>query len=401
LTPWQQRISERLAAVEDQGLRRVRKTLSSPQQVAVTVNGKRLVSFCSNDYLGLASHPLVVEALQEASGRYGVGSGAAHLVSGHSEAHAALEQALADFTGRERALLFSTGYMANLGILSTLARRGDAIFEDRLNHASLLDAALLSGARLQRYPHADVEALERRLLACRAEHRLIVTDGVFSMDGDLAPLADLADLASRQGACLVVDDAHGFGVLGVSGRGSLEQQGLSPDQVPVLMGTLGKALGTFGAFVAGSAELMECLMQTARTYIYTTALPPALAEATRASLRLVQAEPERRARLAERIEQFRAGVAALGWHHLLLPSSTPIQALILGDNTLTLTVGQRLLEAGFWVGTIRPPTVPLGTARLRITFSALHTPAQVDGLLTALSRALASSASCLPPSPGD
>ena len=386
---WQQRLRERLTAIDGAGLRRVRKTVSSTRQVEVVVKGRSLINFCSNDYLGLASHPELVAALQQGAARYGVGAGAAHLVSGHSEAHEALEQALADFTGRERALLFSTGYMANLGILSALARRGDWILEDRLNHASLLDGALLAGARLSRYPHLDVAALATRLAEQQTVNRLIVTDGVFSMDGDLAPLPELAELSRRHEACLVVDDAHGLGVLGTSGRGSLEHHGLAPAAVPVLMGTLGKAFGTFGAFVAGSAELIDGLMQTARTFIYTTALPPALAVATQTSLRLVQEESWRRARLRQWIERFRAGISASGWQAVLLDSPTPIQVLVLGDNERVVQVGQALEQAGFWVGVIRPPTVPDGTARLRITFSALHSEAQVDALVTALTQTLA------------
>lgn len=388
MTPWQQRLHDRLAAIDAAGLRRVRKKLSTPQQAEVVVAGQRLVNFCSNDYLGLANHPDVVTALQRGSVQYGVGAGAAHLVSGHSEAHEALEQELASFTGRDRALLFSTGYMANLGILTTLAERGDWVLEDRLNHASLLDGAVLSGARLARYPHGDVTALESRLLTCPARNRLIVTDGVFSMDGDLAPLPELAAIAARHQACLIVDDAHGLGVLGTSGRGSLAHYGMSQADVPVLMGTLGKALGTFGAFVAGSTDLIECLMQTARTFVYTTALPPALAEATRVSLRQVQAEPWRRERLRHLIERFRAGVESFGWQNALLPSTTPIQALILGDNAKVIDAGRMLSARGFWVGTIRPPTVPPGTARLRITLSALHNDAQVDGLVTALAETI-------------
>lgn len=386
---WQQRLRQRLAAIEATGLRRVRKKLSTAQQVEVEVDGQKRINFCSNDYLGLASHPEVIAVLQQGCFRYGVGAGAAHLVSGHSDAHEALEQALADFTGRDRALLFSTGYMANLGILSALAQRGDWILEDRLNHASLLDGALLSGARLMRYPHGDVAAVASRLADCPVDNRLIVTDGVFSMDGDLAPLPELTRLAHRHDACLVVDDAHGLGVLGSSGQGSLGHYGLSQTDVPVLMGTLGKAFGTFGAFVAGSAELIEGLLQTARTFIYTTALPPALATATLTSLRLVQEESWRRERLRQLIERFRAGVVAAGWQDGLLASSTPIQALVLGDNGQAVRAGQVLEQAGFWVGVIRPPTVPEGTARLRITLSALHTDAQVDGLVTVLTQTLA------------
>jgi len=386
---WQQRLSDRLTQADAAGLRRVRRTVSGPQRVSVEVKGRTLINFSSNDYLGLAAHPEVIEAMQRGGTRYGVGAGAAHLVSGHSEAHEALEQALADFTGRERALLFSTGYMANLGILQALAERGDWILEDRLNHASLLDGARLSGARLIRYPHADGAAVESRLDDCPAANRLLVTDGVFSMEGDLAPLPALVRLARERAACLIVDDAHGLGVLGEHGRGSLEHWGLGgQDAVPVLMGTLGKALGTFGAFVAGSADLIDCLVQTARTFIYTTALPPALAEATLTSLRLVREESWRRQRLKLNIERFRQGLARSEWADRLLPSITPIQALVLGDNDRVTSVGANLSRAGFWVGVIRPPTVPAGTARLRIALSALHTDDQIDRLLSVLKDSL-------------
>jgi 8-amino-7-oxononanoate synthase len=375
-------LREKLAEIERQGLQRRRKVLDTPQGVEVVCDGRRRVNFGSNDYLGLASHPEVVAALQRGAAEYGAGAGAAHLVCGHGRAHHALEEELAEFTGRERALLFSTGYMANLGVISALAGRGDAVFEDRLNHASLLDGALLSGARLKRYAHADAEALRADLAGDSAKTRLIATDGVFSMDGDLAPLAALVDLARQYRAWLLVDDAHGLGVLGREGRGSLASVGLSQDDVPILVGTLGKALGTFGAFVAGCAELIEFLIQRARTFIYTTALPPAVAEATRTSLRLAREEAWRRERLVGLVRRFRAGAAALGLR--LMASDTPIQPVLLGSNEAALEASRRLMEAGFWVGAIRPPTVPTGTARLRITLTAAHTEAQVDGLLEAL-----------------
>ncbi|MGI9213823.1 MAG: 8-amino-7-oxononanoate synthase [Methylococcaceae bacterium] len=382
---WQRRLTERLAAVDAAGLRRVRRVLSGAQQVDVIVDGQRLINFSSNDYLGLAAHPEVVSTMQQACARYGVGAGAAHLVSGHSEAHEALEQALAEFTGRERAMLFSTGYMANLGLLSALAQRGDWILEDRLNHASLLDGAVLSGARLIRYPHGDTDALDERLSGQEVSNRLIVTDGVFSMDGDLAPLPRLSELAHRHEACLIVDDAHGLGVLGGRGAGSTEHWGMTGNQaVPVLMGTLGKAMGTFGAFVAGSSELIECLIQTARTFIYTTALPPALAVATLTSLRLVREEPWRRQQLLRLIARFRLGLTQRGWGKCLLDSVTPIQAVVLGTNSAATEIGLWLSSQGFWVGVIRPPTVPKGTARLRIALSAQHTEHQIDALVVAL-----------------
>lgn len=363
-------------------LYRTRRIAGSPCGPQMTFDGRELLCFSNNDYLGLAHHPEVVRALQRGADAWGVGSGAAHLISGHSRAHHALEEELAEFTGRARALLFSTGYMANLGVISALAGRGDAVFEDRLNHASLLDAALLSGARLQRYPHLDPAALEQRLAGSKAGRRLIATDGVFSMDGDLAPLAQLAAIADRHDAWLMVDDAHGLGVLGAHGGGALEQLGLSQREVPILMGTLGKALGTFGAFVAGDEALIETLIQQARSYIYTTALPPALAEATRASLRLARTESWRRERLVALIARFRAGAEQLGLP--LLPSATPIQPLLAGESARALAQSEALLARGLLVTAIRPPTVPEGGARLRITLSAAHSEEQIDRLLEAL-----------------
>lgn len=337
--------------------------------------------FCSNDYLGLAQDPRLSEAAAQALARYGVGSGAAHLVTGQREVHEALEAALAAFLGRERALLFSTGYMANLGVVQALLGRHDAVFEDKLNHASLVDATALAGARRVRYRHADPEHLAQRLVRTEAQRKLIVTDGVFSMDGDMAPLAELAELAATHDAWLMVDDAHGLGVL-AEGRGSAAACGLSAAQVPVLVGTLGKAFGTFGAFVAGSAELIDYLVQRARTYVYTTAAPPAVAAATLRSLELVMAEPWRRERLRELIARFRAGVAQLGLP--LLESSTPIQPLLVGPAQAALELSAALERAGFLVSAIRPPTVPAGSARLRVTLSAAHAPEDVDGLLGAL-----------------
>lgn len=363
-------------------LYRHRRLLESAQGPSVRVDGKNYTAFCSNDYLGLANHPEVIAALQKGAGDWGVGSGASHLVNGHSAEHQALEEELAAFCGRERALLFSTGYMANLGAVTALLGRRDAVFEDRLNHASLLDAGLLSGARFQRFQHNDLEELERRLDASQAERKLIAVDGIFSMDGDSAPLPELAQLAERHKAWLMVDDAHGFGCLGRTGAGSAELQGLKQHQLPVLMGTLGKALGTFGAFVAGSETLIETLIQYARSYIYTTALPPAVAAASRVSLRLVQEEAWRRERLASLITDFRDGAHALGLR--LMPSETAIQPLIVGDEARALTLAEKLAERGLLVVAIRPPTVPVGSARLRITLSAEHSREQVAQLLETL-----------------
>ena len=373
-----------LDRLREKHLYRAPRVLAGPQGPRPLIDGRRLLAFCSNDYLGLANHPQVIAAFKRGADVYGVGSGAAHLVTGHSVAHQALEEELADFTGRPRALLFSTGYMANLGVVSALTARADQVFEDRLNHASLLDGALLSRARLWRYAHADSGALAS-LLDGNGDGdrvRLIATDGVFSMDGDLAPLPELASMAQGADAWLLVDDAHGLGVLGDEGGGSLAHLGLGPEQVPVLVGTLGKALGTAGAFVAGSQELIETLIQRARSYIYTTAPPPALAVATRESLRIARHESWRRERLQTLIRRFRAGADQLGLP--LMDSTTPIQPLIAGTARQALSWSKRLEALGTLVSAIRPPTVPEGLARLRISFSAAHTLKDVDRLLEAL-----------------
>ena len=346
------------------------------------------VNFCSNDYLGLARDPAVAAAMAEAAQRHGAGSGASHLVSGHGAEHEMLEQELAEFTGRARALVFSTGYMANLGVLAAFAGRTDLLLADELNHASLIDAArLVRSPRNHWYAHGDAAAARALLDAQAAEAgAFIVTDGVFSMDGDLAPLPELAAAAQAHQAWLVVDDAHGLGVVGATGRGCCEHFGLDARAVPVLIGTFGKALGTFGAFVAGDDDVIELLIQRARTYIYTTALPPPVAAATRRALRIVREEPWRREALQDRIVQFRDGAARRGL--AVMPSSTPIQPLVLGSETAALTASHRLAEAGYRVAAIRPPTVPAGTARLRITLSAAHTPQQVEGLLASLEAAV-------------
>jgi 8-amino-7-oxononanoate synthase len=375
-----------LQSLNQQSLYRRRRVVESPQSVLMQLDGRQVVNFCSNDYLGLANHPEVIAAFKRGVDQYGVGSGSAHLICGHSHAHHALEDELAAFTGRERALLFSTGYMANLGVISALVGRGDSVLEDRLNHASLLDGGLLSGARFQRYQHNQLDDLQARLAASKGK-ALIVSDGVFSMDGDLALLPDLANLAEQHGAGLLIDDAHGFGVLGANGGGVVEHFGLSQQQVPILMGTLGKAFGTFGAFIAGSDALIEYLIQKARTYVFTTAMPAAVAEATRVSLRLLQQEAWRRQHLQALISRFRAGAEQQGLQ--LMDSATAIQPIILGDSETALLASERLLAQGFWVSAIRPPTVPAATARLRITFSSLHTEQQVDALLEALPTALA------------
>lgn len=371
-----------IAAADRYRRRRVVEIIDPAAPTHVKVDGRECVNFCSNDYLGLATHADLRRAMSAAVARHGVGSGAAHLVTGHSVEHLALEQELATFLGYERALLFSTGYMANLGVGSALLTRGDSVFEDRLNHASLLDAGLASGARFVRYAHTDVSNLNLKLGKSKAARKLIMTDGVFSMDGDQAPLTQLASLATQHDATLMVDDAHGFGVLDVHGRGSVHAAGLSHQQVPIYMATLGKAIGVAGAFVAGSQVLIESLIQKSRTYIYTTAMPPALAAATRVALQLVQRDGWRRAHLQQRIAQFRAGAAKLGLQ--LLNSATAIQPIVMGNAATAIKASEALLERGLLVAAIRPPTVPNNTARLRITLSAAHDEADVDRLLRAL-----------------
>jgi 8-amino-7-oxononanoate synthase len=366
----------------------MRRTVESfpvaDSRAEVVVNGRRLVDFCSNDYLGLARHPLIAKAMSECAAVTGAGSAASHLITGHGVEHQKLEEELAEFTGRERALLFSTGYMANLAAISTLADRGEVVALDRLNHASLIDGTLISGARFSRYAHGDPADAERVMKEHSGQCTVLATDGVFSMDGDIARLPTLARLARAYKAWFVVDDAHGIGVLGERGRGLVEQFELDPTEVPVLVGTLGKAFGSFGAFVAGSADLIELLVQRARTYIYTTALPQPVAAATRKSLQIAQQEPWRRERVLALAARFRAAARQLDLH--LTSSESPIQPVILGGADVALRAQNELLEAGFLVVAIRPPTVPAGTARLRITFSAAHTEDQVDALVEALGR---------------
>lgn len=379
-----------LARIDRESLRRERRTIEEfvepDSRVTVRADGRQLLDFSSNDYLGLARHPEVAGAMGDCAARCGAGSGASHLVTGHGAEHARLEKDLAAFTGRERALLFSTGYMANLAVISTLAGRGEWLLLDRLSHASLIDAGLLSGARFRRYAHADATAAESALASVAQRAALVATDGVFSMDGDLAPLDALARSSRAHNAWLVVDDAHGLGVLGATGRGSVEYFGLDPEQVPLLVGTLGKALGSFGAFVAGSNDLIELLMQKARPYIYTTALPQPVAAAARKALQLAQREPWRRERVLALTARFRSAAARAGVP--LLPGGarplTPIQPIVLGGSKTALAAQQELLDRGFCVVAIRPPTVPRGSARLRVTFSAAHSEAQVDALAEAL-----------------
>lgn len=374
-------LADDLDVIRQKNLYRSRRVIQSSQGVNVHIDGKTLINFCSNDYLGLAQHPAVTKAFKDAVDDYGVGSGSAHLICGHTAIHHALEEELAAFTGRDRALLFSTGYMANLGVITALLGRSDAVFEDRLNHASLLDGGLSSGAKFKRYTHANVDDLEKYLHNASG-NKLVVTDGVFSMDGDFAPLTELSCLAKREQAWLMVDDAHGLGVIGEQGGGLLEYYGLSQDDVSILMGTLGKGFGTFGAFVAGSELLIETLIQKARTYVYTTALPTAVAAATRASLQLVIKDDWRRSKLKDLSERFKRGAGQLGLS--LMPSLSAIQPIIVGDSHTAVALSNALFDAGFLVSAIRPPTVPQGGARLRLTFSALHEEHHVDRLLDAL-----------------
>lgn len=363
---------------------RTRRLVESPQGIFLQSDGKKYLNFCSNDYLGLANHPKVKQAFIAATEKYGVGSGASHLVNGHSFEHHALEEELAEFAGRERALLFSTGYMANMGVINALTGKGDSVIEDKLNHASLLDGALLSRADLLRFKHNDVQHAEVQLQKNPHKTKLLAVDGVFSMDGDMAPLPELARLCQAHNAWLLVDDAHAFGCLGAHGGGTTEYFSLNQQEVPILIGTLGKAFGTFGAFVAGSSTLIEGLIQFARTYIYTTALPPAVAAATRASLKILKQESWRREKLHTLIKLFREGCGNLGLQ--LLPSQSAIQPVLLGDDARALRLSSQLLVQGIWVSAIRPPTVPEGSARLRVTFCAEHEEVHVRQLLDALEK---------------
>lgn len=378
---FQQRLGAALAQRREQGLYRQRLTLDSAQGPIVHLDGREYLNFCSNDYLGLAAHPRLVTSFQRAAAEYGVGSGASHLVCGHSRPHHELEEALAELTGRPRALLFSSGFAANTGTLTTLLQAGDNVFQDRLNHASLLDGGLHSGARLRRFGHNDMADLERKLSAAQGP-KLVAVDGVFSMDGDCAPLAELAAVCRQRDAWLMVDDAHGIGVMGAGGAGSVQAAGLGVEDVPVLMATLGKALGTGGAFVAGDDDLIEGLIQQARNYIYTTAIAPAVAAATLTSLAILQDESWRREHLTALIQRFRDGAAQLGLP--LMASASAIQPLMVGDASSAMAMSQKLREQGLLIGAIRPPTVPAGTSRLRITLSAAHSEQQVDRLLEEL-----------------
>jgi 8-amino-7-oxononanoate synthase len=370
------------------GLYRKRSIVSSAQAVRLTINGQSLLSFSSNDYLGLANHPDIKRAFIDATEHYGVGSGSAHLITGHSQLHHECELRLAEFTGRDRALLFSNGYMANLAIGSALVGRHDIIHQDKLNHASLIDAAKISGATLKRYRHNDLTQLESQLELPQVDSKalarqLIMTDGVFSMDGDCADLNRISQIARQSNSACMVDDAHGFGVLGATGAGLLEQCGLGQQQVPILMATLGKAIGTSGAFVAGSDALIETLIQQARPYMYTTASPPAIAAATICSLDIVKRDNWRRDKLQVLIAYFQQRMENTEFE--LMPSTTAIQPIVIGDNNRALSLSEKLLRSGIQVTPIRPPTVPAGSARLRITLCASHEKADIDQLIKAMS----------------
>jgi 8-amino-7-oxononanoate synthase len=374
-------LSSEIEARAAQGLLRQRRMLDSPQSPHIVVDGKPYLSFCSNDYLGLANHPQLIAALQQGAAQYGVGAGAAHLVSGHSAVHHQLEQALAAFANKPAALLFSTGYMANLGVVQALVSKGDTVFADKLNHASLNDAMQLSRANLQRYRHNDMAQLAQLLAQAGSGRKLIITDAVFSMDGDLASLPELLTLCEQHDAWLLIDDAHGFGVMGELGRGSLAYFGIGSPRI-IYMATLGKAAGVFGAFVAAEQVVIDTLVNHARSYVYTTATPPALASAVLVSLQLIEHGEELRANLQRLIAQLRSGLHGLRWP--LMSSTTAIQPLLIGDNQAALDLSNALRERGIWVAAIRPPTVPQGTARLRITLSAAHSATDVTRLIEAL-----------------
>lgn len=377
---WQKQ-QARLKQRKAQDLIRQRLTLEGAQGVRIKVEGKEYLNFSSNDYLGLANHPKLSEAMQKAVKQYGVGSGASHLIVGHSQQHHALEEELAEFLGVERALLFSTGYMANYGVLTCLLDKNDLMIQDKLNHASLIDGGMASPAKMLRYAHSDMESFERQMKQ-PAESRLVVTDGVFSMDGDIALLPELAASCTKHKASLMIDDAHGFGVLGEQGKGSLEHFSLSQDTADIYMATFGKALGGFGAFVAGSELLIESLIQFGRSYIYTTAMPAAVAAANRAGLNLIQEEAWRREKLAKNIDYFRR--LASEYHIPLMPSQTAIQPVLIGRNDKTLAISRALKDAGILLVAIRPPTVPENSARLRVTLTAEHTTDDIDQLLEQL-----------------
>ncbi len=379
---WHQQLSLSLEQAESDHLRRSRNLLDGPQGPKVQIDGAELSNFCSNDYLGFASHPKIKKAVIDAAKEWGVGSGSSHLVCGHQGLTESFEQDFAAFVGAESALLFSTGYMANFAVLNSFVDRDALIFQDKFNHASLIDAGRLSRAGFNRYQHGDMNYLEQQLKAAGEKPTLVATDAVFSMDGDLAPLEQLSEFSMRYDALTYFDDAHGFGVLGNQGRGSLNSVGLAPTGNRLLLATLGKALGSFGAVVAGDKVFTDTLIQKARPYIYTTALPPTVVAASSAALGLMQEEDWRFQHLHSLIKIFRNSVATLGLH--LMDSQTAIQPILVGDNQAALDCSNKLKDLGFLVTAIRPPTVPNGTARLRITLSAAHTEADVASLVEAL-----------------
>lgn len=376
-----------LAERRQHNLMRRTITLDSAQNPHTRINNQAYTAFCSNDYLGLADHPDVIQALQLGALKYGVGGGSSHLVCGHLAPHQALEDALADWLGYDRVMLFSTGYMANLGVISALADKNRPVLQDKLNHASLIDGAMLAQASLRRYLHGDVVSAER-LLAKSATPGLLVTDGVFSMDGDVAPLLELSRLARQHEWMFMVDDAHGLGCLGEQGKGCLSLSGLNANSLPILVGTFGKAFGTAGAFVATSHDYAEYLTQFARPYVYTTSMSPAIASATLASLQIIQSAEgqDRRERLARHIEYFRQRVQSLPVE--LMPSNTAIQPIIVGDSKAALDISEQLKTLGIWCTAIRPPTVPVGRARLRITLSAAHSDNDLVLLCDSLEKVL-------------
>lgn len=384
----QEYAANELQRIKASGNFRFRRSNRLPQDTEVQFDNVRLINFCSNDYLGLANHRDIALAFKAGVDRFGVGSGASHLVCGHNIAHAELEEKLATFVNRQRALFFSTGYMANAALVNVFLNRKSEIFADKLIHASMIDAANMSNARLSRYKHCDAGSLANALSKSGAENKLVVTDSVFSMDGDIAPLPEIAELCKSSDAWLGVDDAHGFGVLGKHGAGVTEHYGMSEKQIPLLMATLGKALGCFGAFIAGSSDVIELLLQQGRSYVYTTAPPPALAVAATRALEILQSETWRREHLNLLINRFKNGANNLGLS--LMPSDTPIQPLVAGTSEQALELSRNLYEQGILVTAIRPPTVPKNTARLRITLTAAHTEAQVDRLLDALAKSAAS-----------
>ncbi|WP_339800985.1 8-amino-7-oxononanoate synthase [uncultured Marinobacter sp.] len=383
-------IEQRKAA----GLYRSRRLMAGAHQPRMLADGRPLLGFCSNDYLGLASHPSLVASARDFLKEDGLGGASSHLICGHHQGHHRLEERLADYTQRSSALFFSTGYMANVGVITAVAGKGDTLFSDELNHASIIDGCRLSGATVKIYRHGDVEHLAS-LMAATEGHKVVVTDGVFSMDGNIAPLKALADLCCAHDALLVVDDAHGFGCVGPQGRGAVLAAGLSQSQVPLVVGTLGKAFGASGAFVAGPELLLDYLVQKARAYIYTTAMPPALARAAAVAVDLAEQGDDRRAHLQDLITRFRVRAEALGY--ALMPSATPIQPIMIGDAHQAMAISKALEEQGLLVTAIRPPTVPAGQSRLRVTFSASHTHEDLDRLLAALAELAPASRNAITP----